>query len=123
MRRQPPFDSPSWTRVFGPMDAMTRDDRLAPERTTTQFRATEFTQTIRDFDFAGAFAVGFVGGFAARTLGGAFADVRARGVAERASVRAGVRSGTREGVRTRAGSGWVSRGGAGAGAGVTGGSG
>src|SRR3954454_9412573 len=47
MRRHSPRDSPSSTRELGPIDATTRDCRLAPECTITQCRDTERTQRER----------------------------------------------------------------------------
>jgi len=47
MRRHSPRDSPSSTRELGPIDATTRDCRLAPECTITQCRDTERTQCER----------------------------------------------------------------------------
>jgi hypothetical protein len=40
MRRHEPRDSPNSTREFGPIEATTRDSRLGPVRTTTQWRDT-----------------------------------------------------------------------------------
>jgi hypothetical protein len=44
IRRQPPFDSPNCTRVFGPTDAMMRAPGLALARTITQLREVVVTQ-------------------------------------------------------------------------------
>ena len=54
MRRHSPRDSPSSTRELGPIDATTRDCRLAPECTITQCRDTERTQCERRDDEAAA---------------------------------------------------------------------
>src|SRR5829696_4551930 len=103
IRRQPPRASPSCTRVFGPMDAMTLAVRLAPARTTTQFRETVFTHTTRvrdlDVDLAGAFATALAGVFTAAFDGGAFfvasfvAGFLRGATGARASVRAEVPAG------------------------------
>ena len=57
IRRHPPRDSPSCTRVFGPMEAMMRDCGLALARTTTQLLAIEFTQRVLLFAFGAATTV------------------------------------------------------------------
>jgi len=85
------------------MDAMTLAVRLAPARTTTQFREIVFTHTTRvrdlDVELAGAFATAFAGVFTAALDDGAFLAVDfAAGflpgaTGARASVRAGVRAG------------------------------
>lgn len=107
MRRQPPRASPSCTRVFGPIDAMTRALRSALARTTTQFRATELTHTTRvarglTGPFAtvgaGAFATALLGAFAT-AFGGAFAGGVTRGAGLVDGVRAGVRAAVRSGAR------------------------
>ena len=90
MRRHPPRVSPSCTRVFGPIDAMTREPRSAPARTVTQFRATELTHAARAArDFGGAFASTLPDAFAG-VFAGAFATalVDAFGVAGGVGVRA-----------------------------------
>ena len=81
------------------MDAITREPRLAPARTTTQFRDTEFTQAARVRGLeAGALAAGL--GVDDATRGGLFG-----------ATRVGVRAGARASVRLveRAGGGFTTR--------------
>ena len=106
MRRQPPRASPNCTRVFGPIDATTRELRSGPPRTTTHLRATVFTQTTRvGRDFAGALATVLAGSFGgAFTEGAGFFDaVVARAAGFVVGARAGeldvVRSGARATTR------------------------
>jgi hypothetical protein len=110
MRRHPPRDSPSWTRVFGPTDAITRPPRSALARTITQFRTTELTQTTRVVRGrtgafatvgAGAFVAVFVGAFATDFAGALVAGAFATAFFDdpRAGVRVVVRAGTRASVR------------------------
>jgi hypothetical protein len=71
IRRQVPFDSPSCTREFGPIDATRRACLLGPARTTTQPLEIEVTQRGEDLAFGAGTGVAAGGGVWMLLVGGA----------------------------------------------------